>query len=106
MLQLPNVVERSTLARLLILTYIACYFAVTLFKLVQSICITALIILCVGDQVLGGISRRQQSNRANDMAYHYPKVQQRYNFPWDFESTLDPLSLLSMDISRREVQGD
>lgn len=110
MLQLPDI-ERSTLVRQLIVAYLVAYFAVTLFKLVQSICIIALITLCVWDPVLVGLlSRRKcqdskQYVRPNEVEDYYPKVQQGYSFPWKFQSILDPLTLLSMDMSQERGRG-
>lgn len=49
-----STMERSTCARLLIITYLAANFAVSLFKLIQTLCILALVVLCVWDQFFIG----------------------------------------------------
>ncbi len=94
MLQLPDI-ERSTLVRLLIIAYIFAYFAVTLLKLVQSLCIIALIMLCVWDPVLVGFlscckyQDVKWADRPNNIEDYYSKLRQRYNFLRAFQSVLD-----------------
>jgi hypothetical protein len=57
MLQLANV-ERRKWATLLIILYLAAHLAVSFLKLVQTLCILALVMLCVWDQVLVGFEAR------------------------------------------------
>ncbi len=48
-------VERRTWATLLIILYLAAHLTVFFLKLVQTLCILALVMLCVWDQVLVGL---------------------------------------------------
>lgn len=80
MLQLASI-ERGTWAKLLIVTYLAAYFAVTLLKLVQTLCILGLVMLCVWDQVLVGLifgcdpRSHELSDEPDSLKYHDEMLQ-------------------------------
>lgn len=92
MVQLPDI-ERVTWARLLIATYLAAHFVVTLLKVVQSICIIALVMLCVWDQVLVSFSSR----------WKHRKFEKSNNL--ECGSNLDPLTPTSMNTNLEKARA-
>lgn len=69
--------ERRTWATLLIILYLAAHLAVSFLKLVQTLCILALVMLCVWDQVLVGLKacwEHEKSTLSNKPVCHVQPI--------------------------------
>jgi len=90
MVKLANV-GRSTWARLLVIIYIAAHVALTFLKMVKTLCVLALVVLCAWDQLCAGLD--VLTNHGKITTIYHERLQAWPGSPWKPSHGLAPLQV-------------